>query len=233
MYILIKKSREDNVPYTKSRRLKHLIVAFIEIALLFIGASCSNKKEVSSLPLFSLIDSSGIDFQNTVVDSKLENSFYFRNFYNGGGVALGDIDNDGLVDVLLASNMSENKLYLNKGGWKFEDISSMSGMKQDSMWSTGVTMVDINSDGWLDIYICNSGKINDGNRRNKLYINNKDLSFTESAATYGLDHSGYCTQASFFDYDMDGDLDCLLINNSPIPFDSLNYADMRDTDISK
>ncbi len=101
------------------------------------------------------------------------------------------------------------------------------------MWSTGATMADINNDGWLDIYICNSGRINDGNRRNKLYINNKDLSFTESAAKYGLDHSGYCTQASFFDYDMDGDLDCLLINNSPLPFGSLNYADMRDKDISQ
>jgi hypothetical protein len=194
------------------------------------SASC---KHENPEPLFTLLNDSGIDFQNTVVDSKQDNSFYFRNFYNGGGVGIADINNDGLCDVLLTSNMGENKLYLNKGGLKFEDITEKTGMRQDSMWSTGVVMADINNDGWLDIYICNSGHINNGNRRNKLYINNHDLSFTESAAQYGLDHSGFCTQASFFDYDMDGDLDCFLINNSPLPFSSLNYADMRDTDISQ
>ncbi|MEI9806412.1 MAG: VCBS repeat-containing protein [Bacteroidota bacterium] len=101
------------------------------------------------------------------------------------------------------------------------------------VWSTGAVMVDINNDGWLDMYICNSGHINNDNRRNKLYINNHDLGFTESAKQYGLDHSGFCTQASFFDYDLDGDLDCFIINNSPLPFSSLNYAAMRDTDISQ
>ncbi|HKO82014.1 MAG TPA: VCBS repeat-containing protein, partial [Chitinophagaceae bacterium] len=113
------------------------------------------------------------------------------------------------------------------------DISHKAGLRQDSLWSTGVVMADINGDGWLDIYVCSSGRISDGKRINKLYINNHDLTFTELAAQYGINHSGYCTQASFFDYDMDGDLDCLLINNSPIPFGSLNYAEMRDTDISK
>ncbi|MBL7748582.1 MAG: VCBS repeat-containing protein, partial [Chitinophagaceae bacterium] len=174
-----------------------------------------------------------INFTNSVVDSKTDNSFLFRNFYNGGGVAIGDINNDSLCDVLLTSNQGENKLYLNKGEFKFEDISLKSGMKQDSMWSTGAVMADVNNDGWLDIYVCNSGRLNDGNRRNKLYINNKNLSFTESAAAYGLDHSGFCTQATFFDYDMDGDLDCLIINNSPLPFSSLNYAGMRDTEIEQ
>ena len=110
------------------------------------------------------MDNCGINFQNTVIDNKLENSFYFRNFYNGGGVGIGDINNDGLSDVILTSNMGENKLYLNKGNFKFEDITGKSGMKQDSMWSTGVVMADINSDGWLDIYVCNSGHMNDGNR---------------------------------------------------------------------
>ncbi|MEO5582532.1 MAG: VCBS repeat-containing protein, partial [Saprospiraceae bacterium] len=204
--------------------------------------SC-NKKQSSENTLFRLVDSSGINFQNTVTDSKLDNSFYFRNFYNGGGVAIGDINNDGLADVFLSSNMGENKLYLNKGNWKFDDISQQAGLKQDSMWSTGVVMADVNGDGWLDIYVCNSGHINDGNRKNKLYINNgispspfgggQGEFFTESASQYGLDISGYCTQASFFDYDMDGDLDCFIINNSPIPFGSLNYANMRDLDISK
>ena len=96
------------------------------------------------------------------------------------------------------------------------------------MWSTGVTMVDIDGDGWLDIYVCNSGHMKTGNRRNKLYINNHDLTFTESAAKYGLDISAYTTQVSFFDYDMDGDLDCFMINNSPMPINTLNNANRRD-----
>src|SRR5436190_2744776 len=194
--------------------------------------SCTGKPKEQAA-LFRLQENTGINFQNTVLDNDADNSFQFRNFYNGGGVAVGDINNDGLCDVLLTSNMGQNKLYLNKGSWKFEDISGSSGMRQDSMWSTGAVMADINNDGWLDIYVCNSGHLNDGNMRNKLYINNHNLSFTEKAAEYGLDHSGFCTQASFFDYDLDGDLDCLLINNSPLPFSSLSYAGMRDTDISK
>ncbi|MEO8110823.1 MAG: FG-GAP-like repeat-containing protein [Ginsengibacter sp.] len=209
--------------------------------ILVLLNSC-NKKQPTVNTLFRLVDSTGINFQNTVTDTKLDNSFYFRNFYNGGGAAIGDINNDGIADIFLSSNMGENKLYINKGNWKFEDVSAKAGLKQDSMWSTGVVMADVNGDGWLDIYVCNSGHINDGNRRNKLYINKHlspsptgegEVTFTESAAQYGLDVSGYCTQASFFDYDMDGDLDCLVINNSPIPFGSLNYANMRDLDISK
>ncbi|HEU4634223.1 MAG TPA: VCBS repeat-containing protein, partial [Flavisolibacter sp.] len=178
--------------------------------------------------MFTLINHSGIDFQNTVVDSKIENSFLFRNMYNGGGVALGDINNDGLADVLLTSNQGENKLYVNKGGFRFEDISKKAGLRQDSMWSTGVVMADVNADGWLDIYECNSGHMKSGKRRNKLYINNHDLTFTESASTYGLDISAYTTQVSFFDYDLDGDLDCFMINNSPMPINNLGYTNRRD-----
>lgn len=178
--------------------------------------------------MFELMANTGINFDNHVEDEEINNSFLFRNFYNGGGVAIGDINNDGLADVLLTSNMGENKLYLNKGNFKFEDVTAKSGFRQDSMWSTGVVLVDINNDGWLDIFICNSGRMADGNRRNKLYINNHDLSFTESAARYGLDIVGYTTQVSFFDYDGDGDLDCFMINNSPIPVNTLNNANRRD-----
>lgn len=174
------------------------------------------------------MDNTGINFINAVEDQEINNSFLFRNFYNGGGVGIGDINNDGLADVLLTSNMGENKLYLNKGDFKFEDITVKSGMKQDSMWSTGIVMVDINNDGWLDMYICNSGNMQTGNRRNKLYINNHDLSFTESAAQYGLDISCYATQASFFDYDLDGDLDCFIIANSPMPVNTLGYSNRRE-----
>ncbi|MGN6803897.1 MAG: VCBS repeat-containing protein, partial [Ginsengibacter sp.] len=175
----------------------------------------------------------GINFDNKVTDGKLENSFLFRNFYNGGGVAIGDLNNDGLPDIVFTSNMGDNKIYLNKGNFKFNDVTATSGLKQDSMWSTGVTLVDINNDGWLDIYICNSGHMTNGNRRNKLYINNHDMTFTESAAKYGLDISAYTTQVSFFDYDGDGDLDCFMINNSPIPVNTLNNANERDLPESK
>lgn len=178
--------------------------------------------------MFQLMENTGIDFTNKVVDGKIENSFLFRNFYNGGGVAIGDINNDGLPDVMLTSNMGENKLYLNKGNFQFEDISEKAGLKQDSMWSTGVTFADINGDGWLDIYVCNSGHMKSGNRKNKLYINNHDNTFTEEAHKYGLDISAYTTQVSFFDYDMDGDLDCFMINNSPMPINTLNNANRRD-----
>src|SRR5678816_3189889 len=203
----------------------------IAIAIIVLVILSCNSHKVP--PLFELVNNTGIIFNNTVVDNQSENRFAFRNFYNGGRVAIRDINNDGLCDVFLTSNMGENKLYLNKGNFKFEDITSKSGMRQDSMWSTGIVMADVNNDGGLDIYVCNSGDVQKGNRRNKLYINNHDLSFTEQAEQYGLDISGYCTQSSFFDYDMDGDLDCLLINNSPLPFSSLNYATMRDTDISQ
>ena len=221
------------------RKVSLFVTAFIFYIALLSTSSCNKKEEIKT-PLFSLTDSTGINFQNTVIDSKTDNSFLFRNFYNGGGVATGDINNDGLPDVMMTSNMGDNKLYLNKGNFRFEDISVQAGLMQDSMWSTGVSFVDINSDGWLDIYVCNSGHMNDGNRLNKLYINNHgtpsgngSVSFTESAKEYGLDHSGYCTQASFLDYDMDGDLDCFLINNSPLPFSSLQYGNMRDMDIDK
>jgi hypothetical protein len=189
--------------------------------------SCTKRKDQEA-PLFELVENSGVDFNNKVIDGKLENSFLFRNFYNGGGVAVGDINNDGLVDIFFTSNMGENKIYLNKGGFKFEDITKKSGIVQDSMWSTGVVFVDINHDGWLDIYVCNSGHMTTGHRKNQLFINNHDLTFTESAAKYGLDISAYTTQVSFFDYDMDGDLDCFMIDNSPIPVNTLNNSNRRD-----
>jgi hypothetical protein len=204
-------------------RSRPAIFLVFAVTLLF---SC--KERSKNHPLFDKMENTGIKFDNEVHDQEINNSFLFRNFYNGGGVGIGDINNDGWADVLMTSNMGENKLFLNKGNWKFEDITAKSGMKQDSMWSTGIVMVDINNDGWLDMYICNSGNMQNGNRRNKLYINNHDLSFTESAAKYGLDISSYSTQASFFDYDLDGDLDCFIIANSPMPVNTLGYSNKRD-----
>jgi hypothetical protein len=174
------------------------------------------------------MEKTGIDFNNQVEDGKKENSFLFRNFYNGGGVAIGDINNDGLADVFLTSNNAANKLYLNKGNFQFEDISTKAGIIVDDIWNTGVVMADINADGWLDIYVCSSGHMPTGNRLNKLYINNQNGTFTEDAKKYGLDIKAYTTQVSFFDYDMDGDLDCFMINNSPIPVNQLEFSNKRD-----
>jgi hypothetical protein len=173
------------------------------------------------------MQNTGVHFRNDVKDEKLENSFLFRNMYNGGGVAIGDINNDSLPDIFFTSNQGENKLFINKGNFQFEDISKKAGLRQDSLWSTGVTMADINADGWLDIYVCNSGHMPSGHRKNQLYINNHNNTFTEEASKYGLDISAYCTQASFFDYDLDGDLDMFLINNSPIPINTLGYSNRR------
>lgn len=203
--------------------MTHFRLPALLVALLFLTA-CHHQEQT----LFQLMDNTGIDFNNKVTDGRLENSFLFRNFYNGGGVAVGDLNNDGLPDILLTSNMGDNKLYLNKGNFHFEDITAHSGMRQDSMWSTGVTFADLNNDGWLDIYICNSGHMSTGHRRNKLYINNHDLTFTEASAQYGLDIAAYTTQVSFFDYDKDGDLDCFMINNSPVPVNTLNNSNRRD-----
>ena len=195
---------------------------------LIIGlSSCKNKPVEKTL--FTLMDSTGINFINAVKDTKELNILNYRNFYNGGGVAIGDINNDGLADVFFTANQGSNKLFLNKGNFKFDDISDKAGFKEKKQWSTGVVMVDINNDGWLDVFVCNAGSMDDSTlRHNQLFINNHNNTFTESAAQYGMDKTGYTTQVSFFDYDMDGDLDCFVINNSPISPTNLNYINKRE-----
>ena len=171
----------------------------------------------------------GIDFVNTIKNTEEGNIFNYRNFYNGGGVAVGDINNDGLPDVFFTANMGSNKLYLNKGDFHFDDITQKAGIAEADKWNTGVVMVDVNADGWLDIYVCNAGYRKFTKKQtNALFINNKDLTFTESAAQYGLDEDGYTTHAAFLDYDLDGDLDCYILNNSFIPVNTLDYANNRD-----
>jgi hypothetical protein len=202
--------------------------------LLFLGCiclltfSCTNNKSTES-QLFQPMENTGINFTNVVEDDSLENGFLFRNFYNGNGVAIGDINNDSLPDIFFTSNSGANKLFLNKGNFKFEDISDKAGIIKDDKWNTGVVFADVNGDGWLDIYVCSSGHMGTGTRKNKLYVNNRNSTFTEKAAEFGLDISAYTTQVSFFDYDGDGDLDCFMINNSPIPINQLNYGNKRDT----
>ncbi|HEV7330609.1 MAG TPA: VCBS repeat-containing protein [Flavisolibacter sp.] len=190
-------------------------------------------------PLFQLQEETGIDFINTVQNTKDFNILTYRNFYNGGGVATGDINNDGLPDIFFTSNMGPNKLYLNKGNFQFEDITEKAGIRNDGKWGTGVVFVDINSDGWLDIYVCNAGYQQGISNENELYINNGQVTapdgkttgtvrFTEGAKEYGLNESGYTTHAAFFDYDADGDLDCYMLKNSFMPVNTLNYVNKRE-----
>lgn len=201
---------------------------FCSIILSSLFFSCSPEKGPENT-LFQAQTKTGIAFTNTVKNTADFNIFSYRNFYNGGGTAIGDINNDGLADVFFTANMGSNKLYLNKGNWTFEDITTKAGVADADQWSTGVVMADINSDGWLDIYVCNAGYINGKAPKSRLYINNKDLSFTESADSYNLaNEGGYATHAAFFDYDIDGDLDVFIINNSFIPVNTLNYANKRD-----
>ena len=203
--------------------------------LIVVSYSCSTDKNNNlstndTETLFTLLDAkeTGIDFFNKVKNQKNFNIFKYRNFYNGGGVAIGDINNDGLADIYLTGNMVANKLYLNKGNLTFEDISLSAGIEGNKPWSTGVVMVDINQDGLLDIYVSNAGNLKGNNHDNDLYINNGDLTFTEKAAEFNLAKTGFSTHASFFDYDKDGDLDAYILNNSNIPVSSLGYAEQRD-----
>jgi enediyne biosynthesis protein E4 len=202
----------------------------IVLPLLVVGCLtiyCNKKKKQP--PLFTLMDKTTIPFTNTINNSSGFNIFSYRNFYNGGGVAIGDINNDGLADVFFTANMGANKLYLNKGNWQFDDISERAGFVNKKDWSTGVVLVDINYDGWLDVFVCNAGYIDNRKPQCQLFINNKDLTFTDKAEEYGLtNEGGYTTHAAFFDYDKDGDLDCFIINNSFIPVNTLNYANKRN-----
>ncbi len=152
------------------------------------------------------------------------NIYTFRNFYNGGGVALGDVNNDGLPDIFMTSNMGTNKLYLNKGNFEFEDISRQAGIEGKG-WSTGVSFADVNGDGLTDIYVCKSGNAEGFQSRNELYINNGDLTFSEQAKEYGLNEKGNSTQGVFFDYDKDGDLDLYLLKNFPKAIGSFNLKE--------
>jgi hypothetical protein len=180
----------------------------------------------------------GVRFENRVTDTRDLNVFTYRNFYNGGGVALGDLTGDGLPEIFLTSNLAENRLYLNLGDFRFRDVTDQARVGKKGAWATGVTMADVNGDGLLDIHVCYAGKVEADRRANELYINNGLNSdgvptFTEMAAAYGVADEGYSTQAAFLDYDRDGFLDLLVINNSPRPASSLgaqNTRHVRDKD---
>lgn len=209
-------------------------VFFLLLILLSCSSDTSQESKHNGPRLFTRLTAgeTGISFLNKVEDQRDFNIFKYRNFYNGGGVAVGDINNDGLPDIFFVANMRENHLYLNKGSFKFEDITARAGVEGNKPWDTGVLMVDVNGDGYLDIYVSNAGNNEGNNHDNDLYINNGDLTFTERAAEYNLAESGFSTHASFFDYDKDGDLDAYLLNNSNVPVSGLGYAADRNKEAS-
>lgn len=198
--------------------------AITKLFILFALFSCSNKNEtlkktsLSDSTLFSEIssDKSGVYFNNVLTETYEFNFLNYPYIYIGGGVAVGDINNDGYEDIYFISNQNSNKLYLNNGDFTFSDITSTANVIDDKGWSTGVSVIDINNDGWLDIYVCKAGALGDNDlRRNKLFINQKDNTFKEEAKAYGIDHPGFSTQSYFLDYDKDGDLDMYLVNHRP------------------
>ncbi|MFQ3180719.1 MAG: hypothetical protein ACI9Z4_000304 [Polaribacter sp.] len=202
------------------KKYKLNIIVFVLVNILF--SSCKkeerdpNPKElIGGLELLSS-EQTGIDFNNSIKESEKINHIYYSQIYNGAGVALGDINNDGLADVFFCGNQVDDKLYLNQGDFKFKDISKESKITRSPGWSWGVTMADVNNDGFLDIYVSRNGEsMNASDRTNKLFINNNDLTFTESAKAFGLADAGFSSQAVFFDMDNDGDLDMYQVNQLP------------------
>ena len=208
---------------------------FVVLASLIFAFACKKEQKTGDVPdgrprLFTQLPSAqtGISFKNEIEDKTKFNIFRYRNFYNGGGVAIGDINNDGLPDIFFTANMKKNRLFLNSGDFKFQDITDSAGVGGKKPWDTGVLMVDVNADGLLDIYVSNAGNMEGDNHDNDLYINNGDLTFTERASEYNLAKSGFSTHASFFDYDKDGDLDAYLLNNSNVPVSSLGNTGDRN-----
>ena len=153
---------------------------------------------------------SNLHFNNELFEDENLNIITFEYFYNGAGVAVGDVNNDGLQDIGFSGNMVDGKLYLNRGNLQFEDVTTKAQINTNGKWATGATMVDINNDGWLDLYVCAAGPYGPQRRENSLFINQKDGTFMDQAHAFGLADSGHTTQAAFFDYDLDGRLGCYI-----------------------
>lgn len=197
-----------------------LLVPLGDIPLLFwlpvlsLLSACNHAEKKDSLFTKMPADDTGIEFRNLLQETEEFNVMKYGYFYNGSGVAVGDLNNDSLPDIYFTGNMMASHLYVNQGNFQFEEIAEQAGVAAAGLWNTGVTMADVNGDGWLDIYVCRSAANDPTKRKNLLFINNRNLTFTEQAEAYGLADPAYSTQASFFDYDRDGDLDMYLLNHS-------------------
>ncbi len=207
------------------------------IAALLFACACGPDRKGSpattapadSVKLFTLLpaEQTNVHFSNNIPESEQINILTYEYLHNGGGVATGDLNNDGLADLYFTANLLPNRLFLNKGNLTFEEISEKAGVQGHPGWKTGAALADVNADGLLDIYVCFSGNVPPEGRSNQLFINNGDLTFTDRAAAYGLDDKGYGTQAAFLDYDRDGDLDVFVLNHNIVPLDNFNPAAMR------
>ncbi|AUP81258.1 FG-GAP-like repeat-containing protein [Flavivirga eckloniae] len=199
------------------------LYAFSLVLVVLTACETTKKKDITLLELVPS-EETGLVFSNNIKEGfGLDNNVLtYTNFYNGGGVSIGDINNDGLVDIYLSANQKTGKLFLNKGNFKFQDITKGSGLDTISGWKTGVTMVDINQDQLLDLYICRSGRMHPNLRTNLLFVNNGDMTFTEQGRKYGLDDSSNSIHATFFDYDLDGDLDMYSLNHAIDPIKKLS-----------
>jgi hypothetical protein len=206
-------------------RYVHLTIS--ALSLLFFLSHCKDANSTANLaesveeptleaeqPILELLDPSrtGIDFANTIVETYENNITTNINMYNGGGLCIADINNDQLPDIYFVSSNGKNKMYLNQGNLQFKDITDESGLASEEGFETAVTAADVNADGFLDFYICRGGTLKDDSRRNRLFINNQNNTFSEKAAEFGIDDMSASTGANFFDYDLDGDLDLYVLN---------------------
>lgn len=203
----------------QTRNIYYSICAGLFLSAILLSGCVSKKKD--GPVLFEVLDDkrTGLHFVNKLKPNQQFNMFNYMYFYNGGGIGAGDFNNDGLIDLFFSSNQDENKLYINKGGLRFTDVTVEASIPQDKGWSTGVSVVDVNNDGLLDIYVCKVGNYEKLSSKNQLLVctgigENGIPKYEDRAAQYGLDFSGFSTQALFFDYDMDGDLDMFLMNHS-------------------
>ncbi len=199
---------------------KYLSITLFVVSVALLNNSCSTEEPLplsNDEPYFTLVDHtySGIDFENTLIETQQDNHLLNEKFVNGAGVAIGDINNDGLPDIFFSGNQVRDRLFLNKGNLKFEDVTDSSGIIEDKSWSTGVTFADVNADGYQDIYICKSARGSLEQSPNLLYLNNGDLTFTEVARKYNVADPGFSVQANFFDYNKDGLIDLYLVNQPP------------------
>ncbi len=190
------------------------------LSILLLGACSRETTLFEQMPA----ERTGISFENTLAPVETLNTYVFRNFYNGGGVAIGDVSGDGLADILLTGNQVSTRLYLNRGGFVFEDVTERAGLFGEGIWTTGVSLVDVNADGRLDVYMCKSGPPGGQRRHNELFINQGDGTFIERAEAWGLAYSALSVHASFFDYDGDKDLDAYLLSNPLRSLDELHPA---------